>query len=99
MGRLKTLKVEGVSINDLAVAYSTGKEIGCNDAHRDGYEQSLCGLKVFGLKRTKESGKHIVHAEINADVNRPGEDAGDNCIWQKIKFRFNEYLQIGKVYR
>ena len=95
--RRNTPKIEGVSINDLAVSYA-GAIVRCRYTHSDGYVEYQCELKVRSLKKTKKSGEHIVHGEVRTDINRPGEDASAELIWQSIHFRFNEIEKTGKAY-
>ena len=95
--RWNTPKIERVGISDLAVSYA-GAIVRCRYIHSDGYIEYLCELKVHGLKKTKKPGEHIVHGEVRTDINRPGEDAAAELIWQNIHFRFNEFERAGRVY-
>lgn len=96
--RIKRLTIEAVSIADLAIAYASQTETECEFTHRDGNTQYMCGLRIHGMRRTQKDGVHLLDIEFNGDTNRPGEDAGDNCVWQKAKVRYNEFRKIGKVY-
>ena len=89
--------IKGVSINDLAVSYSSGKEVPCSLTHIGAYVQNASSLKVHGLRREGESGEHIIECEVHADLNRPGEDASAELVWQKVTVLYNEFEKTGKI--
>jgi len=100
MRKQKKEKIEGVSVYDLAVSYSTEK-VYCAYYHADGYAEYHCGLVVLGLRKAKNfnsSPIHLVVADLQSDMNRPGEDASARLEWNRVYFRFNEVEQIGELY-
>ncbi len=96
--RSKPERIESVGIGDLVVAYASQTEARCDFTHRDGYVQPVCSLKVYGMRRTKSGKEHLLDIEYFGDVNRPGEDAGNDCHWSRAKVRYNEFQRIGVVY-
>lgn len=95
---MKKTRVEDVSIHDLAISYSTQLHLKCTFVHSDGWKITWSRIRVRGMQTTKKAGEHLIIADCKYDLNRPGQDAGDDMVWGTFRFRYNEHVQVGVAY-
>ncbi|MEK9174894.1 MAG: hypothetical protein AAB725_02910 [Patescibacteria group bacterium] len=91
------LFIEGVSIHDLAVAYSSQMELNCWLIPPQGYPQ-LGDIKVKEMRRTKKPYEHILVIDYHSDLNGPGEDCTTHHAWRSARVRYHEIKKKGREY-